>query len=164
MSFSGRHFQLDRATMDLKAPPGRLPEIWVGGQGSRMLRLAGRYGDGWYPASVVSPQEYSEKLAAVRASATEAGRDAATITPALHRFVVFGSTERGLSARRVCVMSSSRRCRVWYPGGRRCTGFGLPRRWLGRCVTDALASDASAPTDVRLDPALTVAAKDADRR
>jgi phthiodiolone/phenolphthiodiolone dimycocerosates ketoreductase len=80
--------------MDLKAPPGRLPEIWVGGQGSRMLRLAGRYGDGWYPASVVSPQEYSEKLAAVRASATEAGRDAATITPALHRFVVFGSTER----------------------------------------------------------------------
>ena len=94
ISFSGSHFQLDRATMDLPAPPGRMPEIWVGGQGERMLRLAGRYGDGWYPASVVSPQEYGEKLAAVRAAAVEAGRAAASITPALHRFVVFGSTER----------------------------------------------------------------------
>jgi phthiodiolone/phenolphthiodiolone dimycocerosates ketoreductase len=94
ISFSGSHFQLDRATMDLPAPPGRLPEIWVGGQGRRMLQLAGRYGDGWYPASVVSPQEYGEKLAAVRAAAVDAGRAAASITPALHRFVVFGSTER----------------------------------------------------------------------
>lgn len=57
ISFSGSHFKLGRASMHLQAPPGRLPEIWVGGHGGRMLRLAGRYGDGWYPASVVSPQE-----------------------------------------------------------------------------------------------------------
>lgn len=94
ISFSGRYFQLDRATMDLPAPPGRLPEIWVGGHGSRMLGLAGRYGDGWYPASVVSPQEYAEKLDLVRSAAADAGRTAKSITPALHRFVVFGSTEQ----------------------------------------------------------------------
>lgn len=94
ISFSGRHFQLDRAAMDLKSPPGRVPEIWVGGHGSHMLELAGRYGDGWYPASVVSPEQYAEKLTAVRAAARDAGRDDASITPALHRFVVFGSTER----------------------------------------------------------------------
>ena len=93
ISFSGRHFQLDRATMDLKAAPGRTPEIWVAGQGPRILRLTGEYGDGWYPASVVSPREYADKLATVRSAATDSGRDAAGITPALHRFVVFGSSE-----------------------------------------------------------------------
>lgn len=80
--------------MDLAAKPGRMPEIWVGGHGARMLGLTGRYGDGWYPAAVVSPQEYAGKLAVVHPAALEAGRPAASITPALHRFVVFGSTER----------------------------------------------------------------------
>lgn len=94
ITFSGKHFRLDRATMDLEAPPGRVPQIWVGGHGPRMLRLTGRYGDGWYPVSVVSPQEYAAKLAAVRAAAAEAGRDAESITPALHRFAVIGATER----------------------------------------------------------------------
>jgi phthiodiolone/phenolphthiodiolone dimycocerosates ketoreductase len=121
VSFSGSHFQLDRATMDLKAPPGRVPEIWVGGQGRRMLRLAGRYGDGWYPASVVSPQEYSEKLAAVRSAATEAGRTAASITPALHRFVVFGSTEREaremLNNRAVRLLGLGAPAEVWRRAG-----------------------------------------------
>jgi phthiodiolone/phenolphthiodiolone dimycocerosates ketoreductase len=94
ITFSGKHFRLDGATMDLKAPRGRVPEIWVAGNGPRMLRLTGRYGDGWYPTTVVSPQEYAEKLDAVRAAATEAGRSAASITPALHRFVVIGATEQ----------------------------------------------------------------------
>lgn len=94
ISFSGKHFQLDRAPMDLKAPPGRIPEIWVAGHGPRMLALTGRYGDGWYPTSVVSPQEYADKLAAVRAAARDSGRPENAVTPALHRFVVFGSSER----------------------------------------------------------------------
>lgn len=94
ISFSGKHFQLDRAPMDLKAPPGKVPEIWVAGHGPRMLRLTGQYGDGWYPTSVVSPQEYSDKLAVIRSAAVAAGREPAAITPALHRFVVFGSSER----------------------------------------------------------------------
>ena len=121
VSFSGSHFQLDRATMDLPAPPGRLPEIWVGGQGNRILRLAGRYGDGWYPASVVSPQEYAAKLAAVRSAAAEAGRAAASITPALHRFVVFGSTEREardmLDNRAIRLLGLGAPADVWHRAG-----------------------------------------------
>lgn len=93
ITFSGKHFQLDQATMDLKPPSGRMPEIWVAGHGPRMLRLAGRYGDGWYPTTIVSSQEYAAKLATIRAAATEAGRDAASITPALHRFMVVGASE-----------------------------------------------------------------------
>ncbi|WP_262490872.1 LLM class flavin-dependent oxidoreductase [Mycobacterium simiae] len=94
ITFSGKHFRLDRATMDLAAPRGRVPEIWVAAHGPRMLRLTGRYGDGWYPVSVVSPEEYAAKLAAVRAAAAEAGRHADSITPALHRFAVIGASER----------------------------------------------------------------------
>ena len=94
ITFSGKHFRLDRATMDLKAPHGRVPEIWIAGHGPRMLGLTGRYGDGWYPTTVGSPQEYAAKLATVRAAAAEAGRNPASITPALHRFMVIGASEQ----------------------------------------------------------------------
>ena len=59
-----------------------------------MLRLTGRYGDGWYPTTVVSPHEYAAKLATIRAAATESGRSAASITPALHRFMVVSASEQ----------------------------------------------------------------------
>ncbi|KRE33900.1 methylene-tetrahydromethanopterin reductase [Mycobacterium sp. Soil538] len=94
ITFSGNHFRLDNAPMDLEPPHGRTPEIWVAGHGPRMLALTGRYGDGWYPTTVVSPAEYADKLATVRAAAVEAGRDPAAITPALHRFMVVAASER----------------------------------------------------------------------
>ncbi len=94
ITFSGKHYRLDRATVDLKPAPGKAPEIWVAGHGPRMLQLTGRYGDGWYPTAVVSPREYAAKLATVRAAAAEAGRNAAAITPALHRFMVVAASER----------------------------------------------------------------------
>jgi phthiodiolone/phenolphthiodiolone dimycocerosates ketoreductase len=94
ITFSGEHYQLSGARMDLEPASGRVPQIWVGGHGPRMLRLTGRYGDGWYPATVVSPRDYAAKLAVVRAAAGEAGRDATTITPALHRFMVVAASER----------------------------------------------------------------------
>lgn len=93
IDFSGEHFRLEQAVMDLKPAPGRAPEIWIAGHGPRMLALTGRYGDGWYPTAVVSPREYADKLAAVRAAAGDAGRDPASITPALHRFMVVARTE-----------------------------------------------------------------------
>ena len=80
--------------MDLNAAKGKVPEIWVGGHGPRMLKLTANYGDGWYPTMVGSPQEYASKLEIIRASALEAGRDPEEITPALPRFVVVGPTEQ----------------------------------------------------------------------
>jgi phthiodiolone/phenolphthiodiolone dimycocerosates ketoreductase len=94
ITFCGKHYRLNGARMDLKPPSGKVPEIWIAGHGPRMLQLTGRYGDGWYPTTVVSPQEYAVKLATVRAAAAEAGRNAASITPALHRFMVVGSSEQ----------------------------------------------------------------------
>jgi phthiodiolone/phenolphthiodiolone dimycocerosates ketoreductase len=94
IDFEGKYFTLDGALMDLNAPKGKTPEIWVAGHGPRMLKLTATYGDGWYPTMVGSPQEYASKLEVIRTSALEAGRDPEEISPALHRFIVVGPTEQ----------------------------------------------------------------------
>jgi phthiodiolone/phenolphthiodiolone dimycocerosates ketoreductase len=93
--FAGEHFRLRGAVLDLPAPDGRTPEIWVAAHGPRMLRLTGRYGDGWYPFGpvVASPDDYATRLAVIRAAAREAGRDPDAITPALQALVVVAPTE-----------------------------------------------------------------------
>ena len=94
IDYAGRHFRLDGAVMDLSAPPGRTPEIWVAAHGPRGLRLTGRYGDGWLPIMVSSPEEYGAKLEVIRTAARDAGRDPDAITPSLMQYVVAAPTER----------------------------------------------------------------------
>jgi phthiodiolone/phenolphthiodiolone dimycocerosates ketoreductase len=94
IDFSGKYYRLERAVLDLRAPKGRTPEIWIGGQGPRMLRLIGQYGDGWYPSLVSTPEEYAAKLKVIRAAAQEAGRDPQAITPALFQLVALAPTEQ----------------------------------------------------------------------
>ncbi|MFD0883525.1 LLM class flavin-dependent oxidoreductase, partial [Streptosporangium algeriense] len=60
--FQGKVFTLDKALMGLRAPEGRTPQIWVGGNRPRMLELAGRYADGWLPSELVAPDEYARRL------------------------------------------------------------------------------------------------------
>lgn len=93
MDFEGKHFRLDGAVMDLNAPKGKTPEVWIAGHGPRMLRLTGEYGDGWYPTVVGSPEEYAAKLEIVRDAAREAGRDPQAITPCLEEHIVVAPTE-----------------------------------------------------------------------
>jgi len=50
------------------------PKVWVGGQGPRMLRLAGEYGDGWLPAWPMSPSEYGGRCRTIMQHADRAGR------------------------------------------------------------------------------------------
>lgn len=91
--FEGAHFRLSGAVLDLQAPPGRTPDIWVAAHAERMLRLTGTYGDGWYPTFPMSPEVYAAKLAAVRRAAEAAGRDPSAVVPALQAFVVTAPTE-----------------------------------------------------------------------
>lgn len=88
LTFEGSAFALDAAPFPLRAPIGRIPPIWVGGKGPRLCRLAGRFGDGWYPADIADPAAYAEGLQRVRAAATAAGRDPAAITPAAELIVL----------------------------------------------------------------------------
>ncbi len=94
LDFRGRHYRLDHAILDLRAPAGKTPEIWIGGLGPRMLRLTGQYADGWYPAVVASAEEYAARLALIREAAQQAGRDPQAITPALFQYLVVAPSER----------------------------------------------------------------------
>ena len=71
------------------------PPVWLGGASESALRRVGRYYEGWMPYPP-SADGYADGLAAVRATAAEAGRDAAAVTPALFVSVVVTDTvERG---------------------------------------------------------------------
>lgn len=84
------YFPLRDAVFDLPPYRGRWPEIWIAAKGPRMLRATGRYADAWFPGLVAGPEAYASGLEAVRAAASDAGRDPGSITPALSAFVVTG--------------------------------------------------------------------------
>jgi len=71
------------------------PPIWLGGASDSALRRIGRRYDGWLPYPP-TPRAYRDGLAAVRAAASSAKRNAEEITPALFVSVVLtDSVERG---------------------------------------------------------------------
>src|ERR1700759_1981210 len=102
-------FPLRKAVFDLPPYRGKRPEIWIASHGPRMLRAAGRYGDGYFPAFPHRPVDYKQRLDAVRSAASDAGRDPMSITPALLIFVVTGRTrddvEEALDSERVRLMA-----------------------------------------------------------
>lgn len=91
VDFDGRFWRLRKAVMDLPAYEGRLPPIWVAAHGPKMLAITGRYGDGWYPSYPMTPWEYAGKLAVVRKSAEEAGRDPNAIVAGYQLYAVIGT-------------------------------------------------------------------------
>ena len=84
------YFPLRKALFDLPPYRGKWPEIWIGAHGPRMLRAAGRYGDGYYPGFPQRPQDYAQRLEVVRAAASDAGRDPMSIIPAVWLPIVTG--------------------------------------------------------------------------
>lgn len=104
--FKGEFFTLDQAVMDLRAPGGGVPELWVGGSGPRMTKLAGRYGDGWIPSDLMRPAEYARRLGVVREAAVAAGRDPERITAAAGVPVVVAETDE--AARELCKATAIR--------------------------------------------------------
>ena len=77
------YFPLRNALFDLPPYRGKWPEIWIAAHGPRMLRAAGRYGDGYFPGFPHRPQDYAQRLEVVRAAASDAGRDPMSIIPAV---------------------------------------------------------------------------------
>ena len=152
IDFEGKHFTLDGALMDLEAPKGKTPEIWVAGHGPRMLELTAAYGDGWYPTMLGSPREYADKLETIRAKAVQAGRDPHEITPALHRFVVVAPTEQEardmLKTRAMRAFGLSAPAELWlkfgleHPFGERFRGYVdfVPGRYDKNTIVEAMAA------------------------
>lgn len=93
VDFDGQFYTLEHARLDTEPYEGKHPEIWIGAGGPRMLRITGRYADGWWPAGAWSPDEYAEKLAVIRRAAEEAGRDPMAITPAFIMTCLIGDDD-----------------------------------------------------------------------
>lgn len=98
VDFEGQFFKLHHARLDTEPYEGRFPKIWIGANGPRMLDITGRYADGWWPAGAWTPEEYAEKLGAIRASAERAGRDPGAITPALIQTCLIAEDDAELAA------------------------------------------------------------------
>jgi phthiodiolone/phenolphthiodiolone dimycocerosates ketoreductase len=84
------YFPLRNAVFDLPPYRGKWPEMWVAAHGPRMLGITGRYADAWVPFVLSRPSDYAGALEAVRAAASDAGRDPLSIIPAVVRTVVTG--------------------------------------------------------------------------
>ena len=84
------YFPLRNALFDLPPYRGKWPEIWIAAHGPRMLRAAGRYGDGYFPGFPHRPEDYAQRLEVVRAAASDAGRDPMSIVPAVWIPVITG--------------------------------------------------------------------------
>jgi phthiodiolone/phenolphthiodiolone dimycocerosates ketoreductase len=108
------------------------PKVWVGGQGPRMLRLAGEYGDGWVPAWPMSPAEYGGRRRTIEGHADRAGRPMPEC--ALHIAVIIGESrnhvaelmERDPLGKLLALLSSAE---IWakygmrHPSGEQCRGL-----------------------------------------
>ena len=121
IDFEGEHFQFDGALMDLRAGPVGTPRIWIAALGPRMLRIAGREADGWYPTGITNPAEYRDRLTVIAEAAVGAGRDPAAITPGLQVFAVIDEdrdrARERLEADPVRLMSLLMPARQWHALG-----------------------------------------------
>ena len=93
LRFEGRFFRIDDGHLDLRPGKAGRPQLWVAAHGPRMLKLTGRFGDGWYPTIPLTPERYDQALTVVRSSAKEAGRDPDAIVPALQAFVAVAPSD-----------------------------------------------------------------------
>jgi len=81
VDFDGKFYRLRHARLDAEPFEGRIPPIWIGANGPRMLELTGRHANGWWPTGSDGPEEYASKLALVRRAAEVANRDPMAIVP-----------------------------------------------------------------------------------
>lgn len=93
VDFEGKFYRLQHARLDTELYEGKAPPIWIGAAGPRMLDITGRFADGWWPAGAWAPEEYADKLKAVRDSAERAGRDPMAIVPAFVTTCLLGDDD-----------------------------------------------------------------------
>jgi alkanesulfonate monooxygenase SsuD/methylene tetrahydromethanopterin reductase-like flavin-dependent oxidoreductase (luciferase family) len=91
--FEGEHYRA--AGYHPGPPPAHDIGIWIGGYGTRMLRLIGRLADGWIPSlGRMSLEELAARQRIVDDAALRAGRDPA----AIRRMLNFSGTIGGAAA------------------------------------------------------------------
>ena len=89
-------YRLDGAVMEPGPVADGGPEIWLGGQGPRGLRLAARYADGWNYASNLAGtlDGFIERRDRLRAECEAIGRDPDTLTLSVQIIIPAAGEER----------------------------------------------------------------------
>jgi probable F420-dependent oxidoreductase len=82
VSFTGKHFTLDGATVEPKPHRPGGPPIWIGGSGPTALREAARF-DAWFPTGP-SAEAFAEQFPRIPAAAGAAGRPAGAVAGAAY--------------------------------------------------------------------------------
>jgi probable F420-dependent oxidoreductase len=130
VSFSGKHFTIEDATVEPKTQRPGGPPIWMGGSGPTALRLAARF-DAWFPTGP-SVEFFAEHFVAVQAAARAAGRAPDAVTGAayvtlaldpnrgaaeqrLHQFLesYYSAPARVILARQACYAGPLDGCVEW---------------------------------------------------
>ena len=73
VTFTGKYFSVEDATIMPRPWQKKGPPIWIGGRSEAALRRTGRLGDGWLVSSV-SPAEVAAGIKSIRTYAADAGR------------------------------------------------------------------------------------------
>lgn len=102
----GRFYDIERVTISPPSVQRPAPPVWAGGRSEAALRRVGRRGDGWL-AYMASPQQLREGMESVATHAVAAGRDPATITPAI-MLPVHVADDRGKARREARAHLSAR--------------------------------------------------------
>jgi probable F420-dependent oxidoreductase len=74
ITFNGRFWQLDGATMEPKPFQKPHPPIWFGGSAPAALRRAVRHGDGFFGAGSQTTAQFAEQVPVVREAVEEQGK------------------------------------------------------------------------------------------
>jgi len=74
VTFAGKYFSVEDATIMPRPCQKKGPPIWIGGRSEAALRRTGRLGDGWLVSSV-SPVEVEAGIKSIRRYAAEANRE-----------------------------------------------------------------------------------------
>lgn len=90
-SFEGRHYEFDRAVLNIEEPAGGIPGIWLAGSGPRGLRNVARHGDGWIPLR--QPLSvFEEKVEFLDKELAEVGRSRSELTLGMVGWTIFAET------------------------------------------------------------------------
>lgn len=123
VSYQGSCWELRDAVFGLPLYRGRPPRLFVAAHFPRMLRLTGRFADGWLPGQKVSADEYRKRLGIIRRAAEDAGRGHEPFTATHTMLVALGENrehvlERAMASRFCATMALGAPAEVWRAHGR----------------------------------------------
>ena len=78
ITFSGRFWQLDGASMEPKPFQKPYPPLWIGASHPAAVRRAVRYGNGFFGAGSSTTEQFAQQVHVIRAALAEAKQDPST--------------------------------------------------------------------------------------